>query len=201
MPRGPRELEKDSVYHIMVRGNNKQNIFMEAQDYRRYLEYLERVRNTVKIEIFCYALMPNHVHLLVKSYKIDEISRFMQRIQTAYSMYFNIKYKHVGHVFQGRFRSKLVKDDAYLVHLSKYIHLNPIGAGLCQSPFEYRWSSYKAYCGRALSIDFVNTSFLLDIFRDQYESNADAFRKFTEGQALGQGLTLDEGLTLEPVNL
>ena len=104
MPRGPRERQDGDVYHVMARGNNKENIFREVADYDRYVDSIRRFKPKIRIEIYCFVLMPNHIHFLLKAEEGKELSRFMHLIQTSYSIYFNHKYSRVGHLFQGRFK-------------------------------------------------------------------------------------------------
>ena len=139
--RALRELDNDGIYHVMARGNDKQDIFKVSADYKRYLDYIRKFKASTGVDLYCFVLMPNHIHLTLRNPKAGAMSKFMHFLQTSYSVYFNKKYDRVGHVFQGRFKSKVVKDDVYLVHLTRYLHLNPVSGGLVKKPSDYEWSS------------------------------------------------------------
>jgi len=152
-----------NFYHIITRGNNKQQIFFFRRDYLRYLKNLEKYSKKFNIQALAYCLMPNHVHLLVKQKSETTVTDFMQSLNTAYSMYFNIKHSRSGHLFQGPFKHVLVETEEYLVHLSRYIHLNPSSANLARKPENYPWSSYKYYLGLEQN-DFIDKEFILSHF-------------------------------------
>lgn len=138
-------------YHVYNRGHNKQTIFYDAKDYRRYLKRLGEYLGKHEVTILAYCLMPNHVHLLLRQDGDESIDRFIHRLHTAYTMYFNKKYEKVGAVFQGRFKAKLIDTDEYLLHVSRYIHINPVELFYAQGPAlsselsAYPWSSYGEY--------------------------------------------------------
>lgn len=141
------------IYHVYNRGHNKQTIFYEAKDYQRYLKRLGEYLEKHEVTTLAYCLMPNHVHLLLRQDGDEPIERFIHRLHTAYTMYFNIKYEKVGAVFQGRFKAKIIDTDEYLLHVSRYIHINPIelvyeyaqGPALSVGLGSYPWSSYGEY--------------------------------------------------------
>jgi len=140
-------------YHVYNRGHNKQIIFYDAKDYRRYLKRLGEYLQKHEVTLLAYCLMPNHVHLLLRQDGDELIDRFIHRLHTAYTMYFNKKYEKVGAVFQGRFKAKLIDTDEYLLHVSRYIHINPVelfdthaqGPALSVELETYPWSSYGEY--------------------------------------------------------
>jgi len=135
-----------ALYHITARGNNKQDIFHNEKDFSRYFSNIKRYKKEAPFYLYAFALMPNHVHLLIEV--IDSpISKIMQKLQTAYTMYINKKYQRVGHVFQGRYFHLLVDQESHLLELMRYIHLNPVRAGLAQNPRNYVWSSHNTYLG------------------------------------------------------
>jgi len=148
MPRGPRVQFPGGVYHVICRGNNRERIFRDDSDRERYLRLLRDYRNRWNIVIHAYVLMPNHAHLLIET-PSRPLSEFMRGLNTAYTMGFNRRHGRVGHVFQGRYKSHLVEKDAYLLELTRYIHLNPVRAGLVDRPERYPWSSYPEFIGRA----------------------------------------------------
>jgi len=139
--------QQGGYYHVFNRGNHKQDIFLEEPDYLGYLERIRKYKESSKISILCYCLMPNHLHLLIRQDSDVPLYKFIHSVHTSYSMYFNRKYKKVGHLFQGRFRQKTVDKDEYLMQVSSYIHLNPIINGLVKELETYQWSSYPDYIG------------------------------------------------------
>lgn len=147
MPRRARLDEKGFYYHIICRGQRKNPLFFSPDDRQKYFEILNEILREHDIGIYAYCLMSNHVHLLVKRNE-HSLQSFMQRLNTRYAMYFNWHYNLVGHVFQDRYKSLIVLDEDYLLHLVKYIHLNPVGAKMCEEPSEYEYSSVSYYEGR-----------------------------------------------------
>jgi len=133
-----------AIYHVMSRGIERGTIFLTDKDYLRFLECLERAVEKFNLEIFTFVLMGNHYHLLLRTPK-SNLSKAMQWLQTAYSVYYNLKHQRSGHLFQGRYKSILVGEESYWQKLSFYIHLNPIRAGMVKDLNDYRWSSYHDY--------------------------------------------------------
>ena len=127
------------------------------------MSYLESATIRYEAKIHAYCLMSNHFHLLLETPQ-GNLSEIMQHINGAYTTYFNVKRKRVGHLFQGRFKAILVEADEYLAELSRYIHLNPIRAGMASKPEEYPWSSYHAYIGNTEEPEWLNTDLILDSF-------------------------------------
>ncbi len=146
MARKPRIEYPGAFFHIIVRGNNRENIFRDSADYVRYVEKLVYFCGEGGTTLYAYCLMPNHIHLLLEMGKIS-LSKVLQRFHTWYTLYFNRRYDRVGHVFQGRYKAILCDRDAYLLELVRYIHLNPVRAGLVDSPEDYSWSSHRVYLG------------------------------------------------------
>ena len=154
MARKSRLASNSGVYHVMLRGVNRQDIFECENDYLKYLSLLERAVFPVDeitgkslpptLVIYAYCLMPNHVHLLVRE-QSGGISDAIKSISVAYAYYFNKKYEHLGHLFQDRFRSEVVNDWEYFLTLMRYIHQNPVAGGLVRDVRHYRWSSWREY--------------------------------------------------------
>lgn len=136
-----------ALFHITMRGDNKENIFLETRDYQRFLQRIEEAKEKYLFRLYAYTLMRNHFHLLTEEGNGGPISKIMQSLNTGHTMYFHKKYGRIGHIFQGRFLSLLVEKEAYLLELTRYIHLNPVRAGIVTKPEEYKWSSYRAYLG------------------------------------------------------
>lgn len=112
-------------YHVTSRGNERTSTFRDDHDRRKFLEILEESCRLFRVEVHCHVLMSNHFHFLLKTV-LANLSRFMQRFNTSYTVYFNRRHHRSGHLFQGRYKAILVDADAYLLELSRYIHLNPI---------------------------------------------------------------------------
>lgn len=143
--------QPSSYYHVYNRGHNKQAIFIDYKDYARYLKRLKEYLKKHNVTLLAYCLMPNHIHLLLYQNGEESIDRFIHRVHTAFTMYFNKKYERVGAVFQGRFKAKLIETDEYLLHVSRYIHINPAeilhaqGRTLNSQLEAFPWSSYGEY--------------------------------------------------------
>lgn len=166
MPRHSREKCASGIYHIMVRGINRQNIFNDEDDYIRYLDTIRRMKIDNRFELYCYCLMTNHVHLLIKE-KGEDTSRVMKRIGTSYAFWYNSKYARVGHLFQDRYKSEGIDNDAYLLSVIRYIHKNPVKAKMVQEPQEYKWSSCQQYYGyKEIPVELTDTDFILGIFAE-----------------------------------
>lgn len=190
MPRKAREKAECSIYHISVRGNNKQNIFLDDYDRVEYLARLRRYKETYNVCIYAYCLMTNHVHLLVFDNGQD-ISRFMQGLNLSYAIYFNKKYGRSGHLFQERFTSKIVDNEGYLAYVSKYIHLNPVRAQLVERAEEYQWSSYSVYI-KNNSESIVECAFLLRHFGRKDAESRKAYKCYVEEKELVEKELVEE---------
>jgi len=143
MARGARLLLKNSCYHIMIRGNQKQKVFFDEEDYKIFLQRLKKYKKRYNFFLYGYCLMPNHVHMIGCPKQTDELARFMKALSISYVHYFNDRYKKVGHLWQGRFKSKVVMKDEYLLDCVNYIEQNPLRSNLSPSIATYKWSSYK----------------------------------------------------------
>jgi REP element-mobilizing transposase RayT len=153
-----------ALYHVTTRGNNRERIFHNDQDHRVYLRLLRRSKERFHCFLHAYALMPNHVHLIIEPAPGTTISQIMQSLGIAYTKYINKRYARVGHVFQGRFHSRLIERDAYLLVASRYVHRNPVRAKICGHPIDYRWSSYRAYvCPETDSWQLADPSLTLSL--------------------------------------
>lgn len=144
MARRPRIFASGLLYHVIVRGNHRQRTFRAPADYQAYLERLARFRMRYGVRIYAYCLMPNHVHLLLETSEVP-LAKFMQGLQQSYTQYFNREYRKTGHLFQGRYQAIVCEKERYLLGLVRYIHLNPVRAGLVVQPEEYQYSGHGAY--------------------------------------------------------
>lgn len=140
----PRLFAPGLLYHVIVRGNQRQKTFISEHDYHAYLERFATYRQRYEITPYAYCLMPNHVHLLVQTAH-EPLSKFMQGLQQSYTQYFNRTHRKVGHLFQGRYQAIVCEKDRYLLALLRYIHLNPVRAKLVAQPEEYPYSGHLAY--------------------------------------------------------
>lgn len=146
MPRHPRVHAPGLLYHLIARGNNGQEIFLEQADYESFLGFLRSTRERYPFYLYAYVLLPNHFHLLVEVIKTST-SRLMQSLLTGYARYFNRVHARSGHLFQGRYKAVLCERESYLVELVRYIHLNPVRARLVRRPGEWRWTGHREYLG------------------------------------------------------
>jgi putative transposase len=146
MPRTARIAPDEYVYHILTRGNNRQNVFKEERDYKRYIETLQRYKEKYKFKLYHYVLMTNHVHLVVETTRGGgNLSDIMKGINLSYAQYYKNRYRHTGHFWQDRYKSIIISKDDYLLACGSYVELNPVRAKVVEDPKEYRWSSYSAY--------------------------------------------------------
>lgn len=143
MPREARILLENVCYHIIARGNQKQRVFIERVDYEKYLQLLRRYKAKYHFKLYGYCLMKNHIHLIVDPNKPREITKIMQGLNLSYSIWFNVKYNKVGHLWQDRFKSMIIQKDEYLITCINYIEVNPVRGNIVAEPLEYLWSSYK----------------------------------------------------------
>jgi putative transposase len=146
MPYRKFEFEPFQYYHLYNRGNNYESIFREAENYRFFLRLLDKYLSPEKVETVAYCLMPNHYHLLVCP-KVETLSKLMQPLLLAYTNAYNKRYGRVGGLFQGRFKARYVGKNDYLLQLSRYIHLNPVRAGLVKKAGDWEFSSLRDYLG------------------------------------------------------
>lgn len=143
LPRQARIISESGMYHIILRGINKQDIFFDNQDRYKFMNELIKTKEKYDYQLITYCLMPNHVHFEIVD-KNNELSKIIQTLTVSYSSYFNKKYDRIGHLFQNRYFSKPIETETYLLKLHRYIHQNPVKAGISNLN-TYRWSSYKSY--------------------------------------------------------
>ncbi|MCF6147599.1 MAG: hypothetical protein E3K37_02965 [Candidatus Kuenenia sp.] len=133
-----------AFYHVMNRGNHRENIFLDTHDREKFYEIVGNIESRYGIIVYVFVLMSNHYHILLETPHAN-LSRAIQRLNGDYALYFSRRHKRPGHLFQGRYKAMLVEKETYLLELSRYIHLNPFRAGLARNPEEYKWSSLPAY--------------------------------------------------------
>jgi putative transposase len=176
MARKPRIHLSGGFYHVIFRGNGGQPVFLNATDrYRFYLLLQEGTcRFGYRVHAFC--LMTNHIHLVLQVSEIP-LSRSMQNLSFRYTRWINWRLKRAGHLFQGRYKAVLVDGDSYLLELVRYIHLNPVRAGMVKSPEEYQWSSHRAFLGEE-SLPCLTTNLVLEHFAESTAKARESYRKF-----------------------
>ncbi len=191
---------QDGIYHICAKSISSMEIFKDMIDYKRMREALEffltgkalykfSLRNQIKekvssisinndslsdklVDILAYCLMPTHIHLILREHQNGGISRFMQLILLSHAKYFNTKYERRGPVWCGRFKGFLVENDHHFLHLTRYIHLNPVTSRITEKPEDWLFSSYKEY------VNAAGKDMGLCIYSDCFDMDADHYRKF-----------------------
>jgi len=165
MPRKPRIEFPGAFYHVITRGNQKQKVFKEKTDFEKYCDLLSAYKDRYRFFLYAFTLMDNHVHLLVET-QDTPLSKILQGINQSYTMYFNRKYETVGHLFQGRYKAILCDRDAYLLALLKYLHLNPVRAGIAGTAEAHQWSSHRAYADGANHNGLIDAEPVLQMFSE-----------------------------------
>ncbi len=174
MPRTAREKSRTGIYHVILRGINRQLIFKNKEDSAKLLSTLKEYQKISEYKLYAYCLMGNHLHLLLKEEK-EELGVTMRRIGASYVYWYNWKYERCGHLFQDRYKSEAVEDDQYFLTVLRYIHQNPLKAGLVKDIADYKWSSFREYIGEQKIIDI---DFVLGLFNDDREKAIDGFKRF-----------------------
>ena len=155
MPRKAREKSESGIYHVMLRGSNRQQIFHDDEDCQVFMGVLERVKQVSGMQLHAFCLMGNHVHLLIRE-TTEPLEIVFRRIGAAFVYWYNVKYDRVGHLFQDRFKSEPVNDDAYYLNVLRYILQNPVKAGICGSMADYAFSSAREYLNGDVGITDIN---------------------------------------------
>ncbi len=188
MPRKARKKSESGIYHIIMRGINRQVIFNEDEDCHRFLQALKHYKETSGYQIYAYCLMNNHIHLLMKV-EYEPLAQIMRRICGKFVYWYNNKYDRDGYLFQDRFKSEPVEDEPYLLTVIRYIHQNPLKAGLVEKIERYPWSSYNAYVKRD---SLVDQDFVLKIFDDNREKALKEFIKFNNQKTDQECMDIEE---------
>lgn len=182
MPRIARNQINTTYFHILIQGINHEYVFNQKEEIKKYLKLLEEIKKDFSLQIRAYCIMNNHVHLLIKSDKINELSKFMHRVNTRYAMYYNKRHERDGYVFRSRFKSQGIYDEEYYYACINYIHNNPVKAGICKRKEDYEFSSYKSFKKRNIILDQYNekedfiedefdNSFIQNIIKTYYKKN------------------------------
>ena len=182
MPRQARKKSSVGIYHIMLRGVNQQQIFEDSEDCDKFLQVLKDCKAISEFKLFAYCLMGNHIHILLQETN-EPIELLMKRIATRFVYWYNIKYQRVGHLFQDRFKSEPIENDAYFLTVLRYIHQNPIKAGICKTVADYENSSYSEYFK---SSDLIDSDFVFDLI------SKDGFTKFNSEKVFESCLDVED---------
>jgi len=193
MPRRAREKSSTGIYHVMLRGINGQTIFKDKEDYEKLVQIITDYKEVCVYEIYAYCFMSNHIHLLIKEGK-EELGVIFKRIGASYVFWYNKKYKRSGHLFQDRYKSEAVENDEYLLTVLRYIHQNPIKAGIENNIGKYPWSSYNEYLIKNV---ICNTKFILSIFSEDKKKAIELFRKFNTQESNDQCLEYEERISID----
>lgn len=183
MPRTARVKSNTKVYHIILRGNAKQDIFFDKQDYGKFMKEICNTKEKYQYELYAYCLMTNHVHLIVYD-KCEKLSKILQSLTVSYSIYWNKKYERVGHLFQNRFLSKSVETGEYLKNLCRYIHQNPPKSEIGKME-EYQWSSYQEYVKKS---KIINRKQMLLLFNSCEKEAIKEFEEFHNANIMQENM-------------
>lgn len=187
MARQARRVSPTDLYHVMMRGNNRESIL--AQDWQKayFTELMIQMEN---IEITAYCLMDNHVHLVVKA-KIADLSEAVKKVNIKYAMRFNRSADRIGHVFQDRYRSEEILDDAHLLQVVRYVHNNPVKARVAKDPGEYPWSSFSEYIS---STSWLTSQSQMSFVMKLFSNNLELFRQFHQEDDRSEFLDMREDI-------
>lgn len=185
MPRKPRLHYPGAVYHVILRGNSGQDVFFDAGDRTRFFLLLQESVERFGYRVHAFCLMTTHIHLAIQVGD-RPLSRIMQNIGFRYTQFINRKYKRTGHLFQGRYKALLIDADSYLLELIRYIHLNPVRAGMVRFPDEYPWSSHTSYSGDSTCPPWLTMDWALAQFARNPDTATKRYRAFMD-DGLGEG--------------
>lgn len=193
MPRHQRILSETRTHHVMMRGNERKNLFLDEGDKQRFIDTLFVKKEETGFIVYAYCLMDNHIHLLVKE-GTEGLATMMKRINASYAYYFNQKYNRVGHLFQDRFKSEPIEDERYLLAVIRYIHNNPVKAGIAKRPEQYKWSSYNLYLyPQKPEAKAMDTELIFSIMANDQKTAIQEFQKFSMEQDENVFLDIKEG--------
>jgi len=207
MARAQRIEYEGAVYHVTARGNERRAIFRDDADREHFLRVLHESVTAFEIRLYLFCLMTNHIHLVVETPRAN-LGRFMHRLQTAYTIHFNFRHRRSGHLMQGRYGAKLVEKDAYLLRLSRYVHLNPVfTVALKNKPAaeriavlrQYLWSSYRSYIGRVRPPEYLERGPILAMVEADRPKRSRAYRRFVEAGMEEMDTGLQEAATGSPL--
>ena len=173
MPRLPRNYIKTPFFHIITQGINKSYIFEKPEDIKYYIKIMYSLSKEQKIKIVGYCIMSNHAHMLIQAGNLQELSKYMQRLNTKYGKYYNKKYTRVGYVFRDRYKAEGIYNERYLYNCLKYIYDNPVKAGMCEKAEDYPYSNYKK-----IEEKLDETYKFMDVEEDNKKITEDIIKRF-----------------------
>jgi putative transposase len=186
MPRTARIAPKEYVYHILARGNNRQDTFKDECDYKKYLDILQIYEEKYRFRLYHYVLMSNHVHLVLEpSAGGGSLAEIMKGINLSYAQYYKGRYKHTGHFWQDRYKSIIIAKDDYLLACGSYVELNPVRAKIVDDPKDYIWSSYNANAYGKKNLVIQEHSIYEKLSEDKTERRR-KYREFVRGMLKGK---------------
>ena len=191
VPRRPRLRLPGAVFHVTARGTRKQEIFRDEFNYNRFLTILAAVTERREWRCHLYCLLPNHYHLALEAADGD-LSAGMHVLNGTYAKFFNRRYDSSGHLFQDRFHAVAVERTKHLLELARYLARNPVRAGLCTDPDEWRWSSFAAYAGKAPAPRFLSMSWVLEQFAHDAAAARGLFEAFVRDAPVGMSSGMSE---------
>jgi putative transposase len=176
-------------YHITARGNRRNDIFKDGEDFQVYITLMKGALEYYKdkYRLACFCLMDNHVHLLIQTTDLH-LKEFITRVNSIYAKYFNNKYNYIGHLYQDKYYSELIENDSQMLETSRYIHLNPVRAKMVKRPEEYLWSSYSMVINKS-DEKIIDTSLILSYFKD---NNPNLYKNFVEAGIKDCGISEDD---------
>ena len=181
MPRTARQKSESGIYHVMLRGVNRREIFHDDEDCIRFLETLYRYKKKADLTVYAWCLMGNHVHLLLGEGN-ESLAVTMKRIEVSFAWFYNWKYMSIGHLFQDRYKSERVENEEYLKTVVRYIHQNPVKAEMVKQCNEWKWSSCHGYYGQqTYTPKLLDSSFVLNMLSTNRETAIKIFQKYDRG--------------------
>lgn len=192
MGRKPRLWSPNYFYHIVCRGNRRDSLFIDDTDFSVYLYILKQVYELHPFEMASYCLMTNHFHLQIKS-SHQPISKIMSLANKRYADYYNTKYNLTGHVFEKRYYDQIILNEIGMLKVSRYIHLNPVEAGMVTHPKDYRWSSFSPFIREIPDlVPYLNTDLLLDYFSGSENEKSKSYYYYVKEQRIPVGMNAAE---------
>ncbi|MFZ7121419.1 MAG: REP-associated tyrosine transposase [Eubacteriaceae bacterium] len=169
MSRQARQLSETGYYHIIMRGNNKASIFKDNKDKEYFMNVLKQLESEEIIKLVAWCIMDNHVHIVMKAEK-EYLSIGMKRINIKYAMHYHRVHQTVGHVFQDRYKSEVIKTEDYMMKVIRYVHMNPVKAKIVDTPLDYKWSSYQLFIGNPKKLNKEIVASVKNYFQNKHDS-------------------------------
>lgn len=192
MPRQARKRSSIGIYHVMLRSINRQNLFEDNEDRQRFMDTLGYYKAMGGYELYGYCFMDNHVHLLLREVS-ESISMAIKRISSSFVYWYNQKYNRCGHLFQERYKSEAIESESEFLTVLRYIHQNPVKAGIVKGMEQYPWSSYREYVGRAVITD---VDFALEIFSKDRLKAVELFKEYSKEESKERCLEIGEAVRI-----